>query len=54
MNVTIIDQMNKFFKYCFDLMFDLKKPGRTKSNTAIKKIAGMICSNPIFNYSKNF
>ena len=54
MNVTITDQMNKFFKNCFDLILDLKKPGRTKIKTANKKIAGIICSNPIFSYSKNF
>tara|TARA_B100001564_G_scaffold160437_1_gene134922 strand:- start:18 stop:206 length:189 start_codon:yes stop_codon:yes gene_type:complete len=53
-DTTITDQMNKFFKNCFDLMLDLKKLGRTKTKTAIKKIAGKICSNPIFSYSKNF
>ena len=53
-DTTITDQMNKFLKNCFDLLFDLKKLGRTKTKIAIKKIAGIICSNPIFSYSRNF
>ena len=43
---TIIDQINKYFKNCFD--FDLKNPGRTSTRTAIKKKAGTNCSNSIY------
>ena len=46
--------MNIFLINCFEFELDLKKLGRTKIKTATKKIAGMICSNTIFNYSKNF
>ena len=46
--------MNKFLINVFELKLDLRKLGRTRIKTAIKKIAGIICSNPIFNYSKNF
>ena len=53
-DTTIIDQMNKFLINCFEFELDLKKLGRTRIKTATKKIAGIICSNPIFNYSKNF
>ena len=45
---TIIDQMNKFFKNCFDFEFDFKNPGRTRIRIVIKKKAGTNCSNPIF------
>ena len=48
MVTTIIDQINKFLINLFDFEFDLKNSGSTKSKTAIKKIAGTICSNPIF------
>jgi len=48
MMTTIIDQMNKFLLSCFDFEFNLKNPGRTRIKTIIKKIAGIICSNPIF------
>ena len=48
MKTTIIDQMNKFLINLFDFEFDLKNSGRTKTKTAIKKIAGIISSNPIF------
>ena len=51
---TIIDQMNKFLINLFDFEFDLKNSGSTKNKTAIKKMAGTISSNPIFNYSRNF
>ena len=54
MDTTIIDQMNKFLINSFICEFDFKKPGRTRIKTAIKKIAGAICSRFIFNYSKNF
>ena len=37
--------MNKFLRNCFDFEFDLKKPGKIKTKTAIKKIAGIIWSN---------
>ena len=46
--------MNRFLINCFDFKFVLKNSGRTKNKTAIKKIAGTICSNPTFNYSRNF
>ena len=46
--------MNKFLISCFEFELELKKRGRTRIKTAIKKIAGIICSNPISNYSKNF
>ena len=48
MKITIIDQINKFLINLFDFEFDLKNSGRTKTKTAIKKIAGIISSNPIF------
>ena len=51
---TIIDQMNKFLINLFDFEFDLKNSGSTRTKTAIKKIAVIISSNPIFNYSRNF
>ena len=40
--------MNKFLKNCFDFEFDLKKLGKTKIKTKIKKRVGTIFSNPIF------
>ena len=46
--------MDKFLTNCFEFELDFKKLGRTRIKTAIKKIAGTICSNPIINYSKNF
>ena len=52
--MTITDQINKFLKNCFEFEFELKKAGRTKIKTAIKKIAGIICSNPIINHSRSF
>ena len=54
MDITIIDQIAKFLKNLFDFEFDLKNSGSTKIKTAIKKIAGIISSNPIFNHSRNF
>ena len=48
MKMTIIDQINKFLINLFDFEFDLKNSGNTKTKTAIKKIAGIISSNPIF------
>ena len=48
MKITIIDQINKFLINLFDFEFDLKNSGNTKIKTAIKKIAGIISSNPIF------
>ncbi|WP_440921100.1 hypothetical protein [Candidatus Pelagibacter sp.] len=47
-NITIIDQIAKFLKNLLDFEFDLKNSGRTKTKTAIKKIAGIIFSNPIY------
>ena len=41
MKTTIIDQINKFLKNCLGFELELKKPGRTKIKTAIKKIAGI-------------
>ena len=46
--------MNKFLKNCFDFELDIRNEGSTRTKTAIKKIAGIICSKFIFNYSKNF
>ena len=48
MKTTIIDQMNKFLINLFDFELDLKNSGSTRTKTAIKKIAGIISSNPIF------
>ena len=45
---TIIDQMNKFLINLFDFELDLKNSGSTRTKTAIKKIAGIISSKPIF------
>ena len=39
--------MNKFFINCFDFRFVLKKLGKTRIKTAIKKRAGTIFSNSI-------
>ena len=47
------DQMKKFFKNGFNFELDLIKFGKIKISTAIRKIAGTNCSNPIVNYSKN-
>tara|TARA_B100001057_G_scaffold173582_1_gene174266 strand:- start:86 stop:259 length:174 start_codon:yes stop_codon:yes gene_type:complete len=44
----IIDQMNRFLKNCFGLKLELINPGIIKIKTKIKKIAGTICSKPIF------
>ena len=44
---TIIDQMNKVNS--LKVKLDFKYPGTIRIKTAIKKkIAGTICSNPIF------
>ncbi len=40
--------MDKFFKNCLNFELDLRNAGRTNTKTAIKNIAGMISSNPIF------
>ena len=45
---TIIVQIDKFIKNCFNFELDLRNAGRTNIKTAIKDIAGMISSNPIF------
>ena len=47
-DITIIDQIAKFLKNLFDFEFDLKNSGSIRIKTAIKKIAGIISSNPIF------
>ena len=47
-DIIIIDQIAKFLKNLFNFEFDLKNSGNTKIKTAIKKIAGIISSNPIF------
>ena len=39
---------SKFLKNCLGFELELKKPGRTKIKTAIKKIAGIICSKFIY------
>ena len=45
---TIIVQIDKFVKNCFNFEFDLRNAGRTNIKTAIKDIAGTIDSSPIF------
>ena len=42
--ITIIAQIYKLVKNCFNLELDFKKAGRTNINTAINEIAGIICS----------
>jgi len=37
---------------CFDLELDLIKPGKIRTNTAIKKKAGIICSKTILTIPK--
>ena len=48
MDTTIKDQIKRFLRNCFDFKFDLKNSGIIRIKTAIKKIEGIICSNPIF------
>ena len=43
-NITIIAQIDKLVKDCFNFELVFKKAGSTNINTAIKKIVGMICS----------
>ena len=45
---TIIVQIDKFVKNCFNFELDLRNDGRTNIKTAIKDIAGIISSNTIF------
>jgi len=45
--ITIIAQIDKLVKNCFNLELVLKKAGRTNINTAINEIAGIICSQAI-------
>ena len=45
---TIIVQIDKFVKNCFNFELDLRKAGRTNIKTAIKDIDETISSNPIF------
>ena len=47
-DITIIDHIARFLKNLVDFEFDLKNSGNTKIKSAIKKIAGIISSNPIF------
>jgi len=47
MDPTIIDQINKFLKNCFDFELDLKNSGKIRIKIAIRKIVGIIFSNPI-------
>tara|TARA_B100000925_G_scaffold188260_2_gene142303 strand:- start:129 stop:257 length:129 start_codon:yes stop_codon:yes gene_type:complete len=42
MNTIITDQMIRFLKNVFDFKLVLKKLGRIRTKTAIKKIAGTI------------
>ena len=42
--ITIIAQIDKLVKNCFNLELDFKKAGRTNISTAINEIAGIICS----------
>ena len=46
--ITIIAQIDKFFKNCFNFELDLRNAGRTNIKTAIKEIAGTNSSSPIF------
>jgi hypothetical protein len=48
MDTIIIIQIKEFLKNNFNFEFDLKNSGSTKTKTTIRKIAGIICSNPIF------
>ena len=45
---TIIDQIDKFLKNCFDRELEFINSGKIKINTNNIKIAGIISSNPIF------
>ena len=45
---TIIAQIDRFVKNCFNFELDLRNAGRTNINTAIKDIVGIASSNPIF------
>ena len=49
-DTIIIDQISRFLKNCLVFELDFKNPGMIKIKTTIKKIAGTICSNHIFNY----
>ena len=51
---TIIAQIDKLIKNCFNFELVLKKAGSTNTRTAIKNIAGTICSNSIDYYYINF
>ena len=53
---VIIAQMDKFLKNSFNLLFVERKFGKIKISTAIKKIADIIWSVPIYitNFSKIF
>ena len=39
-----MDQMDKFVRNCFNFELVFRKAGKTNINTAIKDIAGIICS----------
>jgi len=43
-NITIIAQIDKLVKNCFNFELVLKKAGRTNINTVIKETAGIIWS----------
>ena len=45
--ITIIAQIDKLVKNCFNFELVLKKAGRININIAIKEIAGIIRSNSI-------
>ena len=53
---VIIAQMDRFLKNSFNLLFVERKFGKIKINTAIKKIADIIWSVPIYimNFPKIF
>jgi len=42
--ITIIAQIDKLVKNCFNFELVFKKAGRTNISTAINEIAGTICS----------
>ena len=39
-----MDQMDKFVRNCFNFELVFRKVGKTNINTAIRDIAGIICS----------
>ena len=46
--ITIIAQIDKLVKNCFNFELDLRNAGRTNIKTATKDITGTTVSSPIF------